>query len=153
MSLLRAFIALELPSPLQAAIESQTKALRQAAGSSGVRWVSAHNLHLTLKFLGDISPSAVAYLDQMLAGEAARFSAITLELEGLGCFPDSHRPRVVWVGIQAPPQLEALQRGVEAGAARLGYAGDERPFSPHLTIGRVAPVSSIGGRSPPRRYS
>jgi len=58
-------------------------------------------------------------------------------VEGRGCFPDFHRPRVIWVGVQAPPDLAAVQRGIDLETARLGYAGEERDFSPHLTLGRI----------------
>jgi 2'-5' RNA ligase len=142
MSLLRAFIALEIPSALQTAIESQAAHLRRTLPPPLVRWVPAHNLHLTLKFLGDISPAGVDLLVQMLASEAASFGPFTLDITGLGCFPNPRRARVIWVGMKAPAQLETLQHSVEAGAARLGYAAEQRPFSPHLTIGRVKPMIS-----------
>lgn len=136
MSLLRTFIALEIPAQLQDAIQRQTVALRKAADTS-VRWVTPHNLHLTLKFLGDVSSTNIQFLTQMLTREAAQHAGFTLQIGGLGSFPNSRRPRVIWVGIQAPAELEALQRGIESAAARLGYSAEERPFSPHLTIGRV----------------
>ncbi len=136
MSLLRTFIAIEIPTPLQDAIHQRTLGLRQAADAS-VRWVAPHNLHLTLKFLGDVSSANIQFLIQMLTQEAAQHAGFTLQIGGLGSFPNSKRPRVIWVGIQAPAELEALQRGVESGAARLGYSAEARPFSPHLTIGRV----------------
>ncbi len=137
MSLLRAFIALEIPSPYQDAIHRQTAGLRQAADSSVVRWVPPGNLHITLKFLGDVSSSNVQFLTQMLTQEAAKHPAFSFHISGLGSFPSPRRARVIWVGIQAPAELEALQKGVESAAARLGYETEERPFSPHLTIGRV----------------
>jgi 2'-5' RNA ligase len=137
MTLLRAFIALEIPAPLQEAIRLQTAGLREAAGSSAVRWVPAHNLHLTLKFLGDVSAANLPFLNQMLGLEAASHHCFNLKIAGLGCFPSAKRARVVWVGIQAPPEMQTLQHSVETGAERLGYATEERGFSPHLTIGRV----------------
>lgn len=136
MSLLRTFIALEIPTQLQDAIQQQTSALRKAADTS-VRWVTPHNLHLTLKFLGDVSSTNIQFLTQMLTREAAQHAGFTMQVGSLGSFPNSRRPRVIWVGIQAPAELEALQRGIESAAARLGYSAEERPFSPHLTIGRV----------------
>lgn len=136
MSLLRAFIALEIPASLQDEIHQQTAGLRASAGSS-VRWVAPRNLHLTLKFLGDVSHSSIQFLNQMLTAEAAKYPCFSILLGGLGAFPSTKRPRVLWIGIQAPPELGMLQHNVESGAARLGYGAEERPFSPHLTIGRI----------------
>lgn len=137
MSLLRAFIAIELPSVLQDAIHQQTASLRQSFDPSFVRWVYARNLHLTLKFLGDVSPTNVALLTQMLASESSQYHGFDMQAGGIGSYPTSRRPRVIWVGLQAPAELESLQRSIESGAARLGYEAEERGFSPHLTIGRV----------------
>jgi len=137
MSLLRAFIAIELPSTLQAAIHAHTATLRAALDASLVRWVPPHNIHVTLKFLGDISPSSVELLTQMLTREVGQYSAFEVQVGTLGAFPTGRRPRVIWVGLDAPPSLESLQHGIESAAARLGYGQEERGFSPHLTIGRV----------------
>jgi 2'-5' RNA ligase len=137
MALIRAFIALEIPSHIQIAIDQQTTNLRKAADSSLVRWVKPANIHLTLKFLGDISSTNIPFLTQMLTAEAAQFPAFELQIGNLGSFPTSKRPRVIWIGIQAPAVLEALQRGIESAANRLGYTSEDRSYSPHLTIGRV----------------
>jgi len=137
MSLLRAFIAIEIPPEIHKAIESKTAPLRAALDASLVRWVPTDNIHLTLKFLGDVSPASVEMLSQMLSVEVRQHSTFALKFGGLGAFPNPRRPRVVWIGIQAPAGLEALHRGIEAAAATLGYPSEERPFSPHLTIGRV----------------
>ena len=137
MSLLRAFIAIELPASIQDAIQNQTALLRRALDSSLARWVPVHNVHLTLKFLGDVSPLNLEMLTQMLTREAGGYSAFDVQFGDLGSFPTSRRPRVIWVGLSAPAALESLQRGIESAAARLGYQQEERAFSPHLTIGRV----------------
>lgn len=142
MSLLRAFIAIEFPASLQDAIFRQTARLREAVGSHSVRWVAQANLHLTLKFLGDVSEANIQFINQMLNVEAARCPRFQLTLSGLGAFPDTRRPRVVWVGMQVPQSLRALQHSIENAAARLGYSPEERPFSPHLTIGRVRQTAS-----------
>jgi len=137
MSLLRAFIAVEIPPEIQNAIYRETADLRRALSPSLIRWVPQENLHLTLKFLGDISPSNVDILSQMLTAEAALFPCFSMQMSGLGSFPSPRRPRVIWIGIQAPAVLASLQYGIESASARLGYASEERHFSPHLTIGRV----------------
>jgi 2'-5' RNA ligase len=136
MNLLRAFIAIEIPLEIRAAIGSARAPLQEEIGSS-VRWVSTENMHLTLKFLGDVSPGNVEMLSEMLRAEADLFHCFDLHLGGLGSFPNLKRPRVIFIGIQSPPTLEALQRGIESASRRLGYESEERGFSPHLTIGRL----------------
>jgi len=137
MSMLRAFIAIELPVELQKAISRSIGQLQKAAGKSGVRWVAAENIHLTLKFLGEVSPTNVDLIQQMLSAEAGLHPRFHIEVAQLGAFPNNKRPRVVWLGVEAPPELATLQRGVESAAAKLGYPPEDRPFSPHLTVGRV----------------
>src|SRR5512140_1884589 len=137
MGLLRAFLASELPAVLQDSIHGATGDLRQTLSNGLIRWVPAHNVHLTLKFLGDVSPSSLDLIKQMLLTEASQFPTFEVEVEGLGCYPSPRRPRVLWVGLKAPAELVSLQRAIEAAAARLGYESEERDFSPHLTIGRV----------------
>ena len=137
MSLLRAFIAVEIPPEIHQAIEAETASLRAALNASLVRWVSLPNVHLTLKFLGDVSPASIELLSQMLSVEVGQHLVFEMELGELGAFPNSRRPRVIWIGIQVPAELEALQHGIEAAAATLGYPAEKRSFSPHLTIGRV----------------
>jgi 2'-5' RNA ligase len=137
MSILRAFIAVEIPSTLQKTIHDSTSSLRAKLGNDLIRWVPAQNVHLTLKFLGDVSTASLDLIKQMLSTEAAQHKCFEMQVEGIGSFPNSRRPRVIWVGLHAPAILESLQRNIESASARLGYAADEKTFSPHLTIGRV----------------
>ncbi|HEX2697928.1 MAG TPA: RNA 2',3'-cyclic phosphodiesterase [Anaerolineales bacterium] len=137
MGLLRAFLASELPSPLQDSIQSAIDQLCKSLGGDLVRWVPAHNIHLTLKFLGDVSPANLDLIKQMLAREAAQFPCFDVQVEGIGSYPNSRRPRVLWVGLSSPASLMSLQHAIETAASRLGYEAEERGFSPHLTIGRV----------------
>ena len=136
MNLLRAFIAVELPPEIRQTIWETTSRLRKESGVL-VRWVSPENMHLTLKFLGDISPSNVDLLSEMLHAETDLFKCFDLQFSGLDSFPSLKRPRVIYIGIQAPASLEAIQRGIESASRRLGYESEKRGFAPHLTIGRV----------------
>jgi RNA 2',3'-cyclic 3'-phosphodiesterase len=136
MTLLRVFIAVEIPLTIRQAISSQTESLRGELGSL-VRWVPVENMHLTLKFIGDAAPANVNQLTQMLTAEAAGCDSFGMQIGGFGSFPNSRRARVIWIGIQAPAALQSLQHCIESAAARLSYEPEMRPFSPHLTIGRV----------------
>jgi RNA 2',3'-cyclic 3'-phosphodiesterase len=137
MGLLRAFLAAELSPDLQDTIQAATADLRDRLRGDLIRWVPGRNVHLTLKFLGDVSPSNLDLIKQMMPAEAAEFPPFEVQVEGLGCYPNPRRPRVLWVGLRAPAELASLQRAIEAAAARLGYESEERDFSPHLTVGRV----------------
>jgi len=136
MILLRAFIAIEIPEEIKTQIGSQTAGLRQMVGRS-VRWVSLENIHLTLKFLGDISPANIEFLTQALKTEVSQYLSFEINMDHLGAFPNLRRPRVIWIGLDAPADLARLHHSLETAAARLGYASDDKPFSPHLTIGRI----------------
>ena len=137
MNVIRAFIAISLSDEVHLGLEKVIQDLKTRLPGGAVRWVQADNIHLTIKFLGDVSLAGLELLTTMLQAEAARHPQFEFSVGGIGAFPSPRRPRVVWVGVEAPSELSGLQRGVEAEMARLGYAPDERPFSPHLTIGRV----------------
>jgi 2'-5' RNA ligase len=146
MGLVRAFIAIEIPHSIQQAIYRATSTLRDELGAI-VRWVPPQNIHLTLKFLGDVSPTQVDLLTQSIRAEADSHPPFEMHIRALGSFPSLRRARILWVGIQASAELEALNRGVESACVRLGYESESRPFSPHLTIGRVRQdVSAVDGQ-------
>jgi RNA 2',3'-cyclic 3'-phosphodiesterase len=136
MSSLRTFIAIEIPAEIKKALIQQSADLRRAVGRS-VRWVTPENIHLTLKFLGEISPANVEMLTQTLKAEASQTPGFEIKMATLGAFPNPRRPRILWVGLTAPETLSRLQHGLETATARLGYPPEDKPFSPHLTIGRV----------------
>ena len=138
MSVIRAFIAIDLPPEILQHLEQVSVQLKKRLEGVPVRWVPVDNIHLTLKFLGDVSPANVDMLKKILQIEVDGHHAFEISVGGLGAYPSPRRPRVVWVGVEAPAELTAVQNGVESAMARLGYAREERPFSPHLTLGRVS---------------
>ena len=138
---IRAFVAIELPAAIQNEIGRTILSLQQHAGRA-VRWVSTQNIHLTIKFLGNVSPTNLDALTDVITTEAARHKSFELSVGTLGAFPNKLRPRVVWVGVQAPPLLTELQHSIDRETNRLGYPGEERDFSPHLTLGRVSQHAS-----------
>jgi len=135
--MLRSFVAVEIPAEIQSALARSTAPLQKTLPKPLIRWVAPQNVHLTLKFLGDVSPANLERLAEALKAEAVAHETFTMSVSGLGAFPTLRRARVIWIGLEAPAALMALLRGVEAVTARLGYASEDRPFSPHLTIGRV----------------
>jgi len=138
MNVIRAFIAISLSSEIYKNLEKVLGDLRERLPGSPVRWVPAKNIHLTLKFLGDVSLTNQELVVKILQSEASHHAPFEVSVGDLGAFPSIHRPRVVWVGVKAPPELQSLQHGIEAETSRLGYAREDREFSPHLTLGRVS---------------
>lgn len=136
MSMVRAFIALEIPPTVQESIQQHSAALR-AKLPDAFRWVAAAKIHLTFKFLGDTSPASLQDLTHTLGALIAQQQTFDISIGGFGIFPNLKRPRILWVGVQAPPDLERLQRAIETTCNRLGYPPDEKPFNPHLTLGRL----------------
>jgi RNA 2',3'-cyclic 3'-phosphodiesterase len=141
MEAIRAFIAIELPSEVRHQLDEVEKQIQVRAGEGSrkaVRWVPANNMHLTLKFLGEVSSGSIPDLARILQNAANRHSRFTITVGGLGAFPNLHRPRVIWVGTEAPAELFTLQKEIDAETRHLGYPSDERAFSPHLTLGRIS---------------
>jgi 2'-5' RNA ligase len=138
---IRAFIAVELPAPLRQEIMEQTDRLHQQLGEDLIRWIPSENMHLTLKFLGNVPINHLDFIKQALSQIADQSSAFDLQLSGLGSFPNSKQPRILWVGIHAPA-LQSFQQSIESVMSKLGYKKEERPFSPHLTLGRARQTHS-----------
>ncbi len=135
---LRLFIAIELSPEVRQAIGRVQDDLKRRLPSKVVRWTNPDGIHLTLKFLGDTPPDKAPAVREALAIAAAGFGPFDLRIAGFGCFPDPRKPRVLWVGIpDAPKPLAGLQRAIDLHTSRLGYARDTRPYSAHLTLGRV----------------
>ena len=143
MGVIRAFIAISLSPEVYQHLDQLLAGLKSDLPGGSIRWVPAKNIHLTIKFLGEVSISSQELLGRSLQAEASRHPSFEISVGGLGVFPSLRRPHVIWVGVEAPLELAALQHAVEAEMARLGYAPEERPFSPHLTLGRVARNASL----------
>jgi 2'-5' RNA ligase len=143
MTTLRTFIAIELDRELKDQLRRVQDQLRAQGVTRGVRWVQPDGIHLTLKFLGDTPMDQVEEVKAALSRAAAKVDPFSFSVSGLGCFPNVRQPRVVWVGLLEPTgTLVRLRDGVEAEVAPLGFPTENRPFSPHLTLGRVQRDSS-----------
>jgi 2'-5' RNA ligase len=123
----RCFVAVNLPAPLREEIGAFFAALRGSV--RGVRWVAAANLHLTLKFLGDVEQGQVSRVANAVAGALEGSPPVEVTLAGAGVFPPRGRPRVVWLDLAAGAEGIALEP--------LGFPRERRPYTPHLTVGRV----------------
>lgn len=136
MQSIRAFIAIELPREIRAGLEQVTGRLRQAAAD--VRWVKTADIHLTLKFLGDVAEDRLPELIVCIEGCLHGIPPVPIEVRGLGAFPDDRNPRIIWIAASDKSgMLAGLQGAIEDGLARIGFAKEHRPFSPHLTLGRL----------------
>jgi 2'-5' RNA ligase len=141
--LIRTFIAVDLSDDVKRQLDAIQDLLRsrlaRAGIDRGVRWTQPDGIHLTFKFLGDTPADQLPEISQHLETALAGVGAPGLALAGLGVFPDPRAPRVLWVGLDGDtPALLALQRRVEAAISPLGFPAEARPFSPHLTLARVA---------------
>ncbi|MBC7222928.1 MAG: RNA 2',3'-cyclic phosphodiesterase [Anaerolineae bacterium] len=137
--MVRAFVAIELSPGLVEALGALMARLRKELPASALRWVRPEGIHLTLQFLGNVPAEQVPAIVRALEGACAEVPPLTMEVGGLGCFPDVRRPRVLWVGVEEPTgQLLRLQRHVAQALEPLGYEPDRRGFHPHLTLARAA---------------
>ena len=133
---LRAFVAIELPEKIQGDIRNLQRAF--ASHRLDVRWVKPVNLHLTIKFLGDIDPSDTQTIGRILSDTAAKHPMFDLLPQGLGIFPNIRRPRILWAGIAGQTNvLRSLWKSVENAMLSLGFGTEKRPYKGHLTIGRI----------------
>lgn len=138
MTTLRTFIAIELDEELKDNLGRVQRQLQDQLPPRCVRWVRPEGIHLTLKFLGDTTPAQVEQVKAALAKAASEARPFTFTAGGLGCFPNTRAPRVVWVGLQdVTGELRRLRDAVETQVAPLGFPTERRAFSPHLTLGRV----------------
>ena len=134
--MLRTFVALELPPEVRRLLAETQASLRPA--TRAVRWVDPQGAHLTLKFLGPTPEDAVEPIGAALRAGLAGHGAIRLRTGQPGTFPTPRAPRVLWLGLEGDvARLGQLQDKVEAAIAPFGYPTEARPFSPHLTLGRV----------------
>jgi 2'-5' RNA ligase len=138
MQTIRAFIAISLPETIQHKLSFTQDLLRENTGDQVVRWVKPSNIHLTLKFMGNIPETDVAILKQKLSGDVSLHPQFPLSIQGVGAFPSFRMPRVIWAGLQEVDGILRLQQSIESRMRELGYDSEERPFSAHVTIGRVS---------------
>ncbi len=133
MSQFRGFIAFEIsPTP---AIKEIYRKLRQSGAN--IKFVELHNLHVTLRFLGDTEDILLPELIDIMKQSIETVDPFTLILQGIGVFPNTNYIKVLWIGLQQAEPLEEIASAIETYLPKLGFKTEKRSFSPHLTIGRV----------------
>ncbi|MBL8154271.1 MAG: RNA 2',3'-cyclic phosphodiesterase [Anaerolineae bacterium] len=131
----RLFVAIDLPDPVKDDLTELCYGIR------GVRWVKREQLHLTLRFIGDVEDDLLDTLSDALG--QVRAAPFSFQLQGVGQFPPRGAPRIIWTGVKAPPDLKRLHGQIESVLQPLGIDPEDRPFSPHITLARLkeAPAS------------
>lgn len=133
---IRTFIAIELPQKIRDGLKNIQDGLRDEINK--VTCVKLENIHLTIKFLGDIEADKIDSIAGLLEGAAAKSHSFDISAKGVGCFPTIDNPRVLWVGIEeGNVNMAALYNNIEDALSAIGFAKEERPFKPHLTLGRI----------------
>jgi len=134
----RTFIALPLSEQIHAQLDDVQRDLRRVCPEGCVRWVKPDSIHLTIFFLGDVLVSRIDPIRAALVAVARNISPFPYTVRSLGAFPNLKRPRVIWVGVGDPSgRLAVLHQAVNEAIANVGFTPEDRPFSPHLTLGRV----------------
>ncbi|MFZ2444939.1 MAG: RNA 2',3'-cyclic phosphodiesterase [Syntrophobacteraceae bacterium] len=135
-SSIRSFIAVELPGTVRRMLEELSGELRKSDAAVG--WVKPDGIHLTLKFLGNVAPEVIERIKPVLAEVASRALPFRIQAAGCGAFPTIKQPRVIWAGVRGESEpLVRLQKEVETAMVPFGFEPENRPFRPHLTLGRV----------------
>jgi 2'-5' RNA ligase len=146
MSEIRAFIAVLLPEEVKQSLSALQDRLR-AGSYVSAKWVDPGNIHLTLKFLGNISPGMTGRITSAMETAAREIRPFRIQVKGLGAFPNANRVNIVWVGMEGDVErLALLQKRIDAQLSHLGFKSENRPFTPHLTIARIRDHASAEER-------
>jgi len=132
----RTFVAVEIPTKVADQVGRLIGRLGQCGAN--VNWVESGNLHLTLKFLGDVRDTMIPEVCKTVDTVVSKLPAFDLELAGVGAFPNAEKPRTIWIGVaKGRDEMVTLHEALDGALAELGFRGDGRRFTPHLTLGRV----------------
>ena len=133
----RSFVAIELPRNVKKGLEQIEYQVKQG-GYTGIKWVNPEGIHVTLKFLGNISSEQIIEISKGLEETTQEVSPFHLEIAGLGAFPNLRQPRVLWIAISGEvAKLSRLQQKIDSLLASCGFPKESRPFVPHLTLARL----------------
>ncbi len=133
---MRAFLGIGLPAGVRDAVASAIARVREL--HAPVAWTAPGNLHITLIFLGETDPERVPRIEETLRVVASGIGPFSVTAEGVGAFPGARNPRVLWVAIREPLELvRQLQQNMQNALSGAGFPREDRPFHPHITVGRV----------------
>jgi len=133
---IRCFIAIEIPRFIQDGLAHIQDTLKKQI--SQVSWIKSDNIHLTLKFMGEVEQNQLSVIEPAIEQVTQRYPPFALKVGGIGAFPNLKRPRVIWVGVKVgAAEVSALARAINFELNRHGYPLDEGTFNPHLTLARI----------------
>lgn len=132
---MRCFISIGITDEVKGKIRTLIDNMKHL--SKGVRWVPIENIHLTLKFLGDVNENLIPEIKNRLIVLKNKYNPFKIDIKGTGAFPSPKYPNVLWIGVEPSDQLERLHLDIEDAMYEFGIKKEDRKFSPHLTIGRV----------------
>ncbi len=132
---MRCFIAIDIPASIKEAIDNITGKLSRS--SADIRWIPSKNVHLTLKFLGEVEDAVLPDIEKRISISCEAMGAFSINIRGIGAFPDFKHPNVLWMGIDRSNSLEDIYLSIEDSLKEMGFEKDNRRFSPHLTIARI----------------
>ncbi len=135
--MLRTFIAIDFPAEIIQKIEKIITYFESQTPSDALKWVSTNNVHLTIKFLGDIPEEKLDQVKSVLSDSLNDISEFNLEIKGLGMYPNKRNPRVIWLGVNADNALADLHHTLDRALAAADVEREKREYTPHLTIARV----------------
>ena len=141
---MRTFIAIDIPENIKDSIELYVSPLKGERAK--ITWVKSGNVHITLKFLGEIPEEKVPEIYKCLEKCVKGLKPFEVEITGAGGFPDMRRPRIIWVGLKkGTDELKKLANSIDDELSNLDFEKEKRGFKPHLTIGRVKYINDISG--------
>jgi 2'-5' RNA ligase len=145
MGTIRTFVAVDISPEIRSAAQKQIRAF-QALGVEGYKWVEQDEMHLTLKFLGDIRDNESPEVCKLVQRAVQNCEPVVLNVAGLGSFPSADRPRTLWMGItEGMEEIRELQSRVDQALKEMGFPQERNEFTPHITLGRL----NRGNRSHP----
>lgn len=139
---MRLFIAINFTAKDRQRMHRSARKMREAG--LPVRWMEVDQIHMTLKFLGEVRPESAPEVKRAVARVAAKTKPFTMRMVGAGAFPTMRRPRVIWLGAEASAELRCLKHDLEWELAPLGFEREVRAFHPHVTLGRATPQARAG---------
>ena len=138
---MRCFIGIPIPEGIRRSIMNYVGRIQSTL--SGVKWVKEENLHITLRFLGGVDEAKIESIKKVVEETSRNFSVFSCQLTGTGYFPSPRRAKVIWIGVkEGGEELSRISRDLENRIIKLGF-NKEKPFHPHLTIGRIKGVRTL----------